>query len=69
VQNLPELRNAVRGLLGNRLATYKPVRKAAVSIVLIEEALETGREFYFSITLDRAVSATVSSFPGGWHEY
>jgi succinyl-CoA synthetase beta subunit len=57
VQNLPELRNAVRGLLGNRLATVQTGPEGLpVSIVLIEEALETGREFYFSITLDRAVS-------------
>jgi succinyl-CoA synthetase beta subunit len=57
VQNLHELRNAVRGLLGNRLATVQTGPEGLpVNIVLIEEALETGGEFYFSITLDRTVS-------------
>ena len=63
-----EARQAARELLGKRLVTKQTGPEGLpVKRLLIEEVLETDREFYLSITLDRITSrfCLISSPAGG----
>ena len=67
VKSMQELEEAVRGMLGKVLKTFQCPDGKPVSRVWIEKATAIEKEFYLSITLDRAKSKPVimASAEGG----
>jgi len=67
VKNMEELEAAVEGMLGKVLKTFQCPDGKPVNRVLIEKATPIEKEYYLSITLDRAVSKPVlmASAEGG----
>ena len=67
VKNMEELEQAVEGMLGKVLKTFQCPDGKPVNRVWIEKATAIDREFYLSITLDRARSKPVlmASAAGG----
>ncbi len=67
VKNMEELEEAVEGMLGKVLKTFQCPDGKPVNRVWIEKATAIDREFYLSITLDRARSKPVlmASAAGG----
>ncbi len=67
VKNMEELEQAVEGMLGKVLKTFQCPDGKPVSRVWIEKATAIDKEFYLSITLDRARSKPVimASSAGG----
>ena len=67
VKNMEELETAVEGMLGKVLKTFQCPDGKPVNRVWIEKATPIEKEYYLSITLDRAVSKPVlmASAEGG----
>ncbi|SHK32908.1 ADP-forming succinate--CoA ligase subunit beta [Thermocrinis minervae] len=67
VKDMDELLKAVEGMLGKVLKTFQCPDGKPVSRVWIEKATKIKKEYYLSITLDRAVSkpVVIASAEGG----